>query len=778
MDEKLTISVQISGYGGKEALTRILNGILMQKTKKKLEINLVDNGTVAELEALLNDIITKENISYNIITDPLSYFAVENATGKYVAFCCYNDFWSDENKLEKQIEILEKNPEYSSCVHDINLLNKNKLPYRHAVQQRYKKQRFTASKVYTYLQLQENILPAPISTLICRNIFQDDMVKRWITSETKNPKQRLYTAVVLSGSCYNFVNEMMASRIALKPYRSALSACNYETALNEIKELDAICQFASEYSNKKFDKSYRLIQIASLNFEVYKKSGKSSEELQHFIELYDLAYDVRYDAPTEECHEFAHEKAFFEYLRKKVYWYQIAKGTEEELPLLKHLNILNDDARIERIMQCYTQKGAANRQIRKMLIENAEDVNLVKKTVRYRLLSAPFRRISRKLQNYGKKAHRNFKRIITRRLRKQGFSEYMANEWYDSVRINLLTDKTTPLKDKLWCYRRGFMPWRLFQYGVNDDNYKKFLSDRDYMFLHQINNSYKKWIEDKMTFRYVLEPFKEYLPKYYFQIIRREGCSLILPLMDCPQGYGPTIDDLLRLLRDKGTLALKAASGTHGIGFYKMSYENGKYYMNNEESSEYEISQIIRGFKNFYIVTEYVRMHDEIKRLYAGSVNTLRLMVINRTGYDPQILDAYMRVGSSTTGTTDNVAFGGVFCKIDIDTGHYGNAEQSKNHVLVACPNHPDTNEPVEGMIPNWELIKQKIIEISKYIGQLEYLGFDVVCTPEGFTILEINSHQDLHRYIYYDERIKKFYFDKLEYKRRLYKQKHKLGIF
>ena len=80
MDEKLTISVQISGYGGKEALTRILNGILMQKTEKKLEINLVDNGTVAELEALLNDIITKENISYNIITDPLSYFAVENAT--------------------------------------------------------------------------------------------------------------------------------------------------------------------------------------------------------------------------------------------------------------------------------------------------------------------------------------------------------------------------------------------------------------------------------------------------------------------------------------------------------------------------------------------------------------------------------------------------------------------------------------------------------------------------------------------------------------------------
>lgn len=771
MKKELVVSVQVAGYGGPEQLSRILEGILLQKIDARLEINLVDNHKVSELETFIEG-KRLGDIRCNIIRDPEDYFAVSHASGQYVAFCCYGDFWTDENKLERQIEILENNPQYSSCVHDVNLLNKNQLAYRHAVQQKYKKQRFSSDRIYTWQQLQEYILPAPVSTLVCRNIFQETLVKEWLSEETKAPKLRLYTAVTLSGDCYNISNEMLASRVALKPYRAAMSAYGYEAALNEIKELDSIGRFASEYAGKEFDKKYRLIQIASLNFEVYKKSGKSPEALSHFIELYDMAYNPIYDAPTEECHEFAHEKAFFEFLRKKVYWYQIGKGSADEMVLLKHLNILNDDARIERILQCYTQKGAANHLIRKKLMEEADDVAFVKKTVRSRIISAPFRKIKKKFQAVGRKLHRNFKKMVTRRLRKQGFSDYMANEWYDTVRINLLTDKDTPLRDKIWCYRRGFMPWRLFQYGVNDENYKNFLSDRDYMFLHQINNSYKKWIEDKMTFRYVLEPYKEYLPKYYYHIIRREGYPLLLTLMDCPEGYGPTLDDLYRLLREKGTLALKAASGTHGIGFYKMAYENGKYYMNNEESSEYEISQIIRGFKNFYIVTEYVTMHDEIKRLYAGSVNTLRLMVINRTGYDPLILDAYMRVGSSTTGTTDNVAFGGVFCKIDIDTGHYGNAEQSKNHVLVACPNHPDTNEPVEGTIPHWELIKEKIIEISRYIGQLEYLGFDVVCTPEGFTILEINSHQDLHRYIYYDSRIKKFYFDKLEYKHRLYRKK------
>ena len=194
------------------------------------------------------------------------------------------------------------------------------------------------------------------------------------------------------------------------------------------------------------------------------------------------------------------------------------------------------------------------------------------------------------------------------------------------------------------------MPWRIFQYGLTEDNYQSFLSDRDYMYLHQINNSYKKWIEDKMTLRYVLDPFKAYLPQYYYQIIRREGYTVILPLMDCPENYAATFDDLFRLLRDKGNLALKAASGTHGIGFYKMSYENGTYYMNNEESSEYEIRQTILNFKSYYVVTEYINMHDQIKTLYAGSVNTLRIMMINRDGYNPQLLDAYMRIGSKNDG--------------------------------------------------------------------------------------------------------------------------------
>jgi len=120
------------------------------------------------------------------------------------------------------------------------------------------------------------------------------------------------------------------------------------------------------------------------------------------------------------------------------------------------------------------------------------------------------------------------------------------------------------------------------------------------------------------------------------------------------------------------------------------------------------------------------------------------------------------------------VAFGGVVCTIDAATGEYGNGMQIKEHKFINLETHPDTGTPLHGIVPNWDLIRKGLVEICSYLPQLEYLGFDVVCTPEGFVLLEVNSHQDLHRLRYYDQRVKDFFFYKLRRKERYYKIKRK----
>ena len=48
------------------------------------------------------------------------------------------------------------------------------------------------------------------------------------------------------------------------------------------------------------------------------------------------------------------------------------------------------------------------------------------------------------------------------------------------------------------------------------------------------------------------------------------------------------------------------------------------------------------------------------------------------------------------------------------------------------------------GQIPYWDEIKNKICQIGKYLFELEYLGFDVAVTENGFKIIEINSFQGI----------------------------------
>ena len=165
----------------------------------------------------------------------------------------------------------------------------------------------------------------------------------------------------------------------------------------------------------------------------------------------------------------------------------------------------------------------------------------------------------------------------------------MSSVW-DDLRHN----KGTTLSQTLWCYKRGFLSFRIKQYGLTKDNYKSFLSDYQYHWLNRINNSYQIWINDKTTTRYVFEPYKQYLAKYYYDIIKMQGQACIKARQDIPEGFDASFGGIFALLRQEKLLALKPSSGTHGDGFYRMEYSDGKYLINGEEMSEDEMREVAK----------------------------------------------------------------------------------------------------------------------------------------------------------------------------------------
>ena len=346
-----------------------------------------------------------------------------------------------------------------------------------------------------------------------------------------------------------------------------------------------------------------------------------------------------------------------------------------------------------------------------------------------------------------------------------GIRPYMQKLWMRSVWDDFLHTKSTNIFQKIWCWRHGFQSFRIQQYGLTKENYKNFLSDYQYHWLNRINNGYQIWINDKTTTRYVMEPYKQYLAKYYYDIIKMSGETCIKALQDIPEGFEASFDGIFKLLRQEKLLALKPSAGTHGDGFYRMEYADGKYLINGKEMTEDEIVGMISGFKSVYVITEYLFMHHELKKIYPNAVNTIRVAVVNQSAYEPKIMQTYMRIGSSKSGFTDNVGYGGICAKIDTATGRYYCPEQLRDHKFTPCPKHPDTGVEIEGIVPNWDYMCEGVLNICRFMPELEYLGFDIAITDDGFKIIEINIHQDLHKVAEHSPEFKQFYQDKLKLK-------------
>ena len=354
-----------------------------------------------------------------------------------------------------------------------------------------------------------------------------------------------------------------------------------------------------------------------------------------------------------------------------------------------------------------------------------------------------------------------FHRYVKKHVR-PGMRPYMYRLWLDAKKSDRKNTTGVSMAQKRWAWKRGFQSFRIYQYGLTEENYKEFLSDFDYYWLNRINNNYQIWVNDKTTFRYLMEPFKQYIPDYYLSLFKRDGKVCVSRMWDCPDGVEESIDGLCALLKEKGRLALKPSAGTHGDGFYCRAYEDGNMMANGEVLDRDGLEELIGQFHSYYVATEYIEMHDDIKKIYAKSVNSIRVMVINSDGYNPEIMQSYMRIGSSRTGYTDNVGYGGICVMVNKETGELYQPETITNHVFNPCPTHPDTGTPIAGVIPNWELICTKIKEICRYMSELEYLGFDIAVTNDGFRVIEINIHQDLHKVPTFSKEVKEFFQQKI----------------
>ena len=128
MSSEVMVSAYCLAYNHEKYIRDALEGFVKQKTNFKYEVFVHDDAStdhtveiIAEYAAKYPDIIKpiyqKEN-QYSKGKGVTRRFIYPKLTGKYIAVCEGDDYWCDENKLQRQFDFLETHPDYSACVHN------------------------------------------------------------------------------------------------------------------------------------------------------------------------------------------------------------------------------------------------------------------------------------------------------------------------------------------------------------------------------------------------------------------------------------------------------------------------------------------------------------------------------------------------------------------------------------------------------------------------------------------------------------------------------------
>ncbi len=126
--DDILVSIICLTYCQEDYIRQCLDGFVMQKTDFRYEVLVNDDASsdstpdiLREYEQKYPDIVkpvyqTVNQYSQGVrIADDI---LIPLAQGKYLAFCEGDDYWCDENKLQKQIDFLESHPDYTVCVHN------------------------------------------------------------------------------------------------------------------------------------------------------------------------------------------------------------------------------------------------------------------------------------------------------------------------------------------------------------------------------------------------------------------------------------------------------------------------------------------------------------------------------------------------------------------------------------------------------------------------------------------------------------------------------------
>jgi putative polysaccharide biosynthesis protein len=294
----------------------------------------------------------------------------------------------------------------------------------------------------------------------------------------------------------------------------------------------------------------------------------------------------------------------------------------------------------------------------------------------------------------------------------------------------------------LFALRNGLDP-RRYVYSLlfarDREDYLLYLSSRKYRHLRKIvtRKHIVPILENKVIFQAYFEQKGLSLPKY----IGHTDCGVfigadreVVPLAS-PATLKALAESLLER-HDKSVFA-KPLLRYGGAGAIRVTAESNWTMLFEAITQEN------------YIFQEDIKQHEEIRRMYPHSLNTLRVTTCMPIDSNAVIACARMRFGRGGNHV-DNGSKGGFFAGVDLETGRLctgGLTAMQRSGEFFEV--HPDTKVPIKGFcLPDFSAALDLVRRATEAL-PYPLVGWDVGFTPTGPVLTEGNHNPD-----YFDDEI------------------------
>lgn len=262
-ENKPKVVVFCTSYNHGKYIETTLNSIINQKTNYSFKIVVHDDASTDDSQETIRKfagqypdtiipILQKENqLSKGI--NVYNHLPEVVMQGKYIAYCECDDFWIDENKLQKQIDYMENHPECSMCVHNTIKVDEAGTPLDLYFNSTNEDRDYAASDV---------ILAGGgglfhTSSFLYRTTYKGEMPACFMMKDIADYPTAIYFST--KGSIHYFKEVMSAYRVAAVQSWSVVFNNDNSKKIAHFLELGHALQGMDEYTKGKYSDAFKSV---------------------------------------------------------------------------------------------------------------------------------------------------------------------------------------------------------------------------------------------------------------------------------------------------------------------------------------------------------------------------------------------------------------------------------------------------------------------------------------------------------------------------------------